>query len=150
MRDRITLKGSAANAFVNAAIKAAEPQPEDIWKSASIQLAGVLKLAGAPEFGNGFDAAKWAENVKEIRGLLYEYVNGANCDSDLSTLADRARKALAVYSETGFQGFCPGCKNEIDPHTCHCGEPINRHGIFSGHNPVPMGCDCGRNKSPTP
>lgn len=42
--------------------------------------------------------------------------------------------------------FCEGCRNEIGPGTCGCGDPINgnRH---DGHFPVPMGCDCFRESS---
>lgn len=40
--------------------------------------------------------------------------------------------------------ICPGCKQEIDPDVCHCGEWIKDHDSFwSGHTPVPMGCACG-------
>jgi hypothetical protein len=38
--------------------------------------------------------------------------------------------------------YCPGCKNEIDPEVCHCGDP--KHIGHDNHNFVPMGCDCGR------
>ena len=39
--------------------------------------------------------------------------------------------------------ICPGCKNEIDPEVCHCGDPI-KDGYHDNHSPVPQGCDCGR------
>lgn len=38
--------------------------------------------------------------------------------------------------------ICPGCKNEIDPETCHCGESIP--GNCDNHSPIPMGCNCFR------
>jgi hypothetical protein len=42
---------------------------------------------------------------------------------------------------------CPGCHNEIDPEVCWCGNEIERHSPqWDGHNPVPLGCDCGRAK----
>ena len=45
---------------------------------------------------------------------------------------------------------CDGCGNEIDPTTCHCGDPMESHSAWSsGHSPVPMGCDCMR-IHPTP
>jgi len=39
--------------------------------------------------------------------------------------------------------ICPGCKQEIDPDTCWCGDLMKGHS-YDGHSPVPMGCDCGR------
>ena len=43
---------------------------------------------------------------------------------------------------------CDGCGNEIDPTTCHCGDPMESHSAWSsGHSPVPMGCDCMRDKT---
>lgn len=42
---------------------------------------------------------------------------------------------------------CPGCENEIDPETCHCGETIKPGVVHDNHSPVPMGCDCGRVKA---
>jgi hypothetical protein len=47
-----------------------------------------------------------------------------------------------------METVCPGCKNEIDPELCWCGDAIGRHSYHDGHSPVPMGCDCGRIKSP--
>lgn len=46
--------------------------------------------------------------------------------------------------------ICPGCGNEIDPDTCGCGDAIEGHSIWSGHSPIPMGCDCGRVKTRLP
>lgn len=40
--------------------------------------------------------------------------------------------------------ICEGCKNEIDPETCGCGDPIKGHSWSSGHAAIPMGCDCHR------
>ena len=42
-----------------------------------------------------------------------------------------------------FDNICPECGNVVDPEICHCGNPINRHGMEDGHSPVPMGCTCG-------
>lgn len=42
---------------------------------------------------------------------------------------------------------CPCCHNIIDPEVCWCGDLIKHHyPPDCGHNPVPMGCDCGRIK----
>lgn len=42
---------------------------------------------------------------------------------------------------------CPECGNEIDPDVCWCGDLVKSHNPYwCGHNPVPMGCDCGRIK----
>lgn len=46
--------------------------------------------------------------------------------------------------------LCGGCNKRIDPEVCGCGEYIKGHGYESGHAPVPMGCDCMRDPSPTP
>lgn len=39
--------------------------------------------------------------------------------------------------------ICKGCKAEVDPDICHCGDSIESHTFGSGHSPVPMGCQCG-------
>lgn len=36
---------------------------------------------------------------------------------------------------------CPGCKREIDPKTCWCGDKID-HPYMDGHSGVPQGCVC--------
>lgn len=39
--------------------------------------------------------------------------------------------------------WCRGCKQDIDPTECHCGEVIDPRGsVHEGHTPVPMGCRC--------
>jgi hypothetical protein len=48
------------------------------------------------------------------------------------------------------QQVCEGCGREIDPDYCGCGDPINDHSMYSGHSPIPMGCECGRDKMPMP
>jgi hypothetical protein len=40
---------------------------------------------------------------------------------------------------------CDGCGEMIDPDTCWCGQPKNRH-MLENHDYVPMGCDCYRDK----
>ena len=39
--------------------------------------------------------------------------------------------------------YCNTCQHEIDPDWCWCGDSVESHGLFSGHSPVPMGCQCG-------
>lgn len=41
--------------------------------------------------------------------------------------------------------ICPGCGQEHDPDTCHCGIPMSEHGYSDNHSPMPMGCSCYRN-----
>lgn len=42
---------------------------------------------------------------------------------------------------------CPGCKQEIDPDTCGCGDAREGHGFgVGGHGFIPMGCDCFRSR----
>jgi hypothetical protein len=48
------------------------------------------------------------------------------------------------------QTYCPGCGKEIDPETCHCGNPIDHSPWEEGHMPVPMGCECGYRKPDQP
>lgn len=42
--------------------------------------------------------------------------------------------------------ICEGCGYQIDPETCGCGDPIEGHGYAPGHGPIPMGCDCYRDR----
>lgn len=44
--------------------------------------------------------------------------------------------------------ICGGCNQEIDPECCGCGDTKKDHGspMLVGHNFIPMGCDCYRNK----
>lgn len=37
---------------------------------------------------------------------------------------------------------CRGCGYETDPDMCWCGSYIEEHGMYDGHQPVPMGCVC--------
>ena len=39
--------------------------------------------------------------------------------------------------------ICPGCKNEVDPEVCHCGDTQPNHPFQAGHNFIPIGCTCG-------
>lgn len=56
---------------------------------------------------------------------------------------------LLIPHEERFVGLierreeCSGCKQEIDPDTCHCGDLCVDHDPYNdGHAPVPMGCVC--------
>ncbi len=48
--------------------------------------------------------------------------------------------------------ICPGCKQEVDLTTCHCGSPEkdSEHGYYGyegyTHPFTPYGCDCLRSK----
>jgi hypothetical protein len=54
------------------------------------------------------------------------------------------REAVKAVITKHEHPTCPGCKNEIDPEVCHCGDEISKHNpMWCGHNPVPMGCTCG-------
>lgn len=44
--------------------------------------------------------------------------------------------------------ICPGCKAEIDPEVCGCGDSID-HSPWQGHSPIAMGCNCGREPEAT-
>lgn len=55
-------------------------------------------------------------------------------------------KGLIDLGWFGKLETCPFCKNEIDPETCGCGSGQSGHPYDLGHNFVPMGCDCGRNR----
>jgi len=44
--------------------------------------------------------------------------------------------------------ICPYCGQETDPEVCHCGGLLKDHNPYiDGHNFVPMGCQCGYEKS---
>ena len=39
---------------------------------------------------------------------------------------------------------CDRCGEPIDPDTCWCGDPMDKHcGYWSNHAAIPMGCVCG-------
>lgn len=59
--------------------------------------------------------------------------------AEAKSAAEQARDARSI---------CDGCDKEIDPDTCGCGSPID-HSRYEGHSPVPMGCDCQREKTAT-
>ena len=40
--------------------------------------------------------------------------------------------------------MCNGCKKEIDPDCCWCGDGPDTHNWDSGHPFIPYGCDCHR------
>jgi hypothetical protein len=58
----------------------------------------------------------------------------------LDSLAE-SKSRLASHAE---RIICPGCKNEIDPDVCGCGDSKENHTGWEGHPFIPMGCDCYR------
>lgn len=52
------------------------------------------------------------------------------------------RILLAIIEKRGIH-VCSSCLHEIDPECCHCGTPMDSHGWYDGHSPIPMGCTCG-------
>jgi hypothetical protein len=61
-------------------------------------------------------------------------------------MADNDVQKLDVMMEQEY-AFCEGCGKEIDPTLCGCGELIADHHMHSSnHGPVPMGCDCFRER----
>lgn len=76
--------------------------------------------------------------LREKRLLLDEALREGN--PTLWTWADAIVKA-------GLSGrqVCAGCRSEIDPDCCGCGDEIT-HSQWVGHSPIPMGCNCGRVK----
>jgi hypothetical protein len=63
--------------------------------------------------------------------------------------AGRAEQEMA-RSEGGAmieqKTLCEGCGKEIDQTLCGCGELIADHHMHCNHGPVPMGCDCFRER----
>lgn len=53
-----------------------------------------------------------------------------------------------AYERDPDMVICPGCKCEIDPTMCGCGDSMTNHPnpMVSGHYAVPIGCDCYRSK----
>lgn len=44
--------------------------------------------------------------------------------------------------------ICPGCKREVDPDTCGCGDSKRFHSAMDpGHSFVPIGCVCFYDRS---
>lgn len=41
---------------------------------------------------------------------------------------------------------CTGCGCEIDPTVCACGETIVANRVHDNHSPIPMGCNCYRER----
>lgn len=96
-------------------------------------------------------AAKFAppEAMQQIDKRLADLIHGTRLNQSSPTRPTPGRRE-AVEAKQWQPQICPGCKNEIDPETCHCGEDMKRHGYESGHNPVPVGCTCGYAVDPLP
>ena len=56
--------------------------------------------------------------------------------------AEIAALHVAIASKPG--PVCSGCKKEIDPDTCGCGDARVGHENYGGHPFVPIGCNCLR------
>lgn len=63
------------------------------------------------------------------------------CESHAKTWSARCY----VVERFDPRSYCGGCRNEIDPDCCHCGEDHKSPGTdyYGGHGMVPMGCTCG-------
>ena len=47
------------------------------------------------------------------------------------------------YTKQSWPPKCGGCKEEIDPDVCWCGDLMINHHSGCEHIPTPMGCRCG-------
>lgn len=70
---------------------------------------------------------------------LYECSLGCGAMRIPGVFEDRHRKTCEHYIE---YEICSGCKQEIYPGLCWCGEEDKYHN-FSEHSFCPMGCICG-------
>jgi hypothetical protein len=76
---------------------------------------------------------------------LFARANGWRFHRD-GTHSSKEGRETYVGPSSVKRETCPNCKQEIDPETCHCGDPMDGH---SGeHSGVPMGCMCGYADSP--
>lgn len=85
-----------------------------------------------------------ANNIVEAQNLD-AYVEIEVTDWDLIVCGLRALASLAIAIREEDKTFCAGCKQEIDPTVCGCGMTIDGSN-HEGHNPIPMGCICYRDK----
>lgn len=52
-----------------------------------------------------------------------------------------AAAVVVCINKANTRPTCPGCKQEIDPDTCHCGDPMDKHTWGHGHSgPLRGGC----------
>jgi hypothetical protein len=67
---------------------------------------------------------------------------------EATNIADAKREAVEIVRQKlsaildVLPAVCDGCGNDIDPHTCHCGDGYHGWGE-GGHGFTPMGCTCG-------
>ena len=47
-----------------------------------------------------------------------------------------------MHKDCANMEICHGCKEEIDPEMCWCGQLIKYHNGYEGHIIVLMGCIC--------
>lgn len=92
------------------------------------------------------------ERVQYMRAKAIEHrdVGYDNAENNaVIALCDAYLSATPPPASVNARPICEGCKCEIDPDYCHCGDPIKGHGMgIGGHSPVPMGCQCGRTPPP--
>jgi hypothetical protein len=101
------------------------------WKLVS---GGPFDSAGAYD---SFESA--AQGV--VPYLIQHYREQA---AELRATAERMLAQVTGFERTLGRPKCDGCHQEIDPDCCCCGAPIN--GYHDNHSPVPMGCQCFRDK----
>lgn len=91
----------------------------------------------------------------EVAKTALEHITGCEAASDVEEgkiiyAILRAKTALSQINgdQNELHQKCPRCGNAIDPDVCWCGDPMN--GGHEGHNPIPMGCDYGRDTTQVP
>lgn len=51
---------------------------------------------------------------------------------------------MSADSKLNHYPSCDRCGEPIDPDTCWCGDPMDKHcRYWSNHAAIPMGCVCG-------
>ena len=75
-----------------------------------------------------------------------EYVVGDDPEPSVEDedVPDSPEETALLAAIASAPPLCPGCKQEVDPETCQCGEAADDHNQGAGHGPVPMGCVCHR------
>lgn len=71
-------------------------------------------------------------------------------DAELEGRLDIAALIRQRCLEMHGRDWCIGCRSEIDPEWCWCGEHVERHGYSDNHASVPMGCRCGFDQDTRP
>jgi hypothetical protein len=72
------------------------------------------------------------------------FLNKPVITEEVSLMFKRAEvTGASSFDANGKAIVCPGCKHEIDPTTCWCGDEIVEGRAHDNHHPIPMGCTCG-------